>query len=207
MLLSAALIIGIVSCRGKGEAQTKLSPEEIQLVKRYQEMKMAGIRNQRSKFMHMRDSVTRMEVANYFRRTGRIIDSTTIYHWAFNWPDVAGQPLVQDSTNGRWRRLIFRQCGLINAVGIEDCVYSVVMFGKDRDEWNISNAYRIGGHRYNDDGSEFSVADLRFNEMFRLPPSFEPLYKQQPGDSTATPTFRPLDSSAVERKSGATDSQ
>jgi len=207
MLLSAALIFGVVSCRGKDEAQTKLSPEVTQLVKKYQEMKMAGLRNQKSKFMHMRDSVTRMEVADYFRRTGRVIDSATIYRWAFSWPDVAGQPLVQDSINGRWRRLIFRQCGLINAVGIEDCVYSVVLFGKDRDEWNISNAYKMGGHRYKDDGSELGVADLRFNEMFRLPPSFQPLYNQKPGDSTGTPTFRPLDSTAIERKSGAIDSQ
>jgi hypothetical protein len=186
-LLCAALSFGPISCSSKKEPETNLSPEVTGLVRKYQEMKTAGLNNKKAKFVHMRDSVTRTEVAGYFRRTGRIIDSAKIYQWAFSWPDVAGLPLVQDSINGRWRRLIFRQCGLYEPSGIEDCVFPVVLFGKDGDDWNVSNACKIGGHRYKADGSEVGLDDLKFNDLFLLPPSFEQLYKQQIGDSAAPP--------------------
>lgn len=197
-LLGAALSFGPISCGSNGEPKTNLNPEVTELVRKYQEMKMAGLSNQKSKFIHMRDSVTRTEVADYFRRTGRVIDSAKIYQWAFNWPDVAGLPLVQDSINGRWRRLIFRKCGLINAAGTEDCMFSVVLFGKDGDEWNVSNACRIGGHRYKTGGVEISVDDLTFNDLFLLPPSFKALHNQQASDSAAPPpSGRRIDSGLV----------
>lgn len=194
-LIALALSFGPISCGSKDKPQTNLNPEVTQLVRKYQEMKTAGLRNEMSKFIHMRDSVTRMEVSNYFRRTKRVIDSAKIYQWAFSWPDVAGLPLVQDSTNGRWRRLIFRQCGLTDAAGIDDCIFSVVLFGKDGDVWNISNACKIGQHHYKADGSEISVDDLDFNDLFLLPPSFEPLYRQQIGDSANArpPSLKPVD--------------
>ncbi len=198
-LTGTALTLGTVSCDSKREPKTDLSPEVTQLVRKYEEMKLAGLHNQKSKFMHMRDSVTRQEVGAYFNRTGRVIDSAKIFQWAFNWPDVAGLPLVEDSINGRWRRLIFRQCGLMDADSIEDCIFSVVLFGKDGDDWNISNACKIGQHHYKSDGSEIGVEDLVFNDLFQLPPSFEPLYRQQKtGDSTAKPpTLMPVDPSTL----------
>ncbi len=199
-LLGMALSFGSVSCGSKKEPKSKLNAEVTDLVRKYQEMKVAGLSNQKSKFIHMRDSVTRTEVADYFRRTGRVIDSAKIYQWAFNWPDVAGLPLVQDSINGRWRRLIFRQCGLVDAKGVEDCVFSVVLFGKDGDQWNVSNACKMGKPRYNDDGSEVTVDNLVFYDLFLLPPSFERLYNQKIGDSTASPTFKPVDTSAFKRE-------
>ncbi len=192
-LIVAVLAFGSISCSSRDKPKTNLNPEVTQLVRKYQEMKTAGLRNQMSKFVHMRDSVTRMEVADYFRRTKRVIDSAKIYQWAFNWPDVAGLPLVQDSTNGRWRRLVFRQCGLMEASGREDCIFSVVLFGKDGDQWNISNACKIGAHHYDNDGSEVRVNDLDFNALFLLPPSFEPLHRQQVGDSLKRPSLKPVD--------------
>jgi hypothetical protein len=137
--------------------------------------------------------VTRAEVAGYFRRTGRIIDSAKIFQWAFNWPDVAGLPIVQDSINGRWRRMIFRKCGLTDVDGNEDCIFSVVLFGRDGDDWNVSNACKIGQHRYKEDGSEVGVEDLVFNDIFLLPPSFEPLYQQQIPDSASPPPAKMID--------------
>jgi hypothetical protein len=193
LILAAALILGPVSCGSKKEPQSKLNPEVTGLVKKYQEMKTAGLKGKMAKFIHMRDSTTRMEVAKYFRRTGRVIDSAKIYQWAFNWPDVAGLPLMQDSINGHWRRLIFRQCGLTDSEGKEDCIFSVVLFGKDHDAWNVSNACKIGVRRYKDDGSEATVDDLVFNDLFLLPPSFKPLYQQQVGDSATPPPLKRID--------------
>lgn len=193
LILAAALILGPISCGTKKEPKSNLSPEVTELVKKYQEMKTAGLKAQKAKFMHMRDSTTRMEVADYFRRTGRIIDSAKIYQWAFNWPDVAGLPLVQDSINGRWRRLIFRQCGLTDSEGKEDCIFSVVLFGKDHDVWNISNACKIGVRRYKEDSTEATVDDLVFNDLFLLPPSFKPLYQQQVGDTVTLPPLKHID--------------
>lgn len=192
-LTVAALVLGPISCGSKKEPKSNLSPEVTELVRKYEEMKMAGLNAQMAKFMHMRDSTTRMEVADYFRRTGRAIDSAKIYQWAFNWPDVAGLPLVQDSVNGRWRRLIFRQCGLTDSEGKEDCIFSVVLFGKNDDMWNVSNACKIGERRYKDDGSEIAVDDLVFNDLFLLPPSFEALYKQQVGDTVTPPPLKRID--------------
>jgi hypothetical protein len=132
--------------------------------------------------------LTNGEIAEYFKRKGWEIDSAKVSGWAYSWPDVAGMPLEQDSTNGEWRRLVFKRCGYKDDQGKEQCLYPVILLRKNGDEWKISNASRLAAYRYNDDGSEIKLSDLRFHKMFRLPPSFIDLKpKEGPSQIEAHP--------------------
>ncbi len=82
--------------------------------------------------------------------------------------------------------------------GKEQCVYSVVLFRKNGDEWKVSSASRMASYRFNDDGTPRSLDQLSFHKMFRLPPSFADLKKKElPPDYKPTP--QPLPDSAFRK--------
>lgn len=184
VLVGLWLSHGMVSC-GSGESGTsELDPEISDLVRYYQEMKAVGLNGMVERFVAMRDSVTTALVDTYFTLQGWVLDSAKVSQWAYNWPDVAGLPLVQDSIQGRWRRLIFRQCGMFDEAGRETCMFSVIIFARSGDRWKVSNATRSAAFRYDPDGTEHTVGELMFHGMFQLPPSYDHLKPPEPNEGT-----------------------
>lgn len=178
LCFGAATIVASISCGSDKEKSAKLSGDVTELVRQYQEMKQIGLSGQVEPFLAMRDSLTNAEVNAYFERKGWEIDSVKVSSWSYNWPDVAGVPLIQDTTHGLWRRLIFKQCGMFDEQGREQCVYSIIMFRKNGDEWKVGNASRVASYRFNDDGSPIVLEEHRYHKMFRLPPSFIDLHER-----------------------------
>ena len=101
-------------------------------------------------------------------------------------PDVAGLPLYQDTIYGLWRRVIFRICDMFDEAGREQCVYPIIMFRKNGDEWKVGNASRLAAYRYDDDGEPLELTKFMFHKMFRLPPSFIDLHPRE-GPSNIQP--------------------
>jgi len=172
MVAGVWLFFGMVSC-GSG------NDEMTDIVRYYHEMKAVGLNGLVDRFLSMRDSVTNAYVDTYYTWRGWEMDSAKVYQMAFGWPDIAGLPLVQDSISGRWRRLVFRQCGLHDEKNRELCMFPVILLGKNGDQWKISNVYRIAWPRYREDGSERTVDGLNFHKLFQLPPSFEDLVPRE----------------------------
>jgi hypothetical protein len=180
----------LASCGSNVEKGEKLDPEQTKLVRYYQEMREIGLSGRVEDFLAMRDSVTNAEVDQYFEWKGWVIDSAKVSNWAFNWPDIVGMPLEQDTIHGLWRRMVFRRCGLIDETGKEQCLYPVVLFHKDGDQWKVSNATRLASYRYNEDGSPRTLNEFMFHKLFRLPPSFDDL-KERDGPPPDY-QFRPI---------------
>jgi len=174
-----------LSCSSEKDAGKgmEISGETTELIRYYQEMKEIGLRGEVEAFLERRDSVTKAEVGAYFDRKGWIIDSAKVSNWAYNWPNVAGMTMVEDSIHGPWRRMVFRQCGMFDEQGREQCIYPMIMWHKDGDQWKVSNASRLAAFRYDNEGNEVDILRLTFHRMFRLPPSFIDLHpKEGPSD-------------------------
>ena len=110
VVVLCALLAGtilLISCGSDSSEGDKLSGDIREMVRYYQEMKELGLAGDVEAFLARRDSVTKDEVGRYFEGKGWVIDSTKVSNWCFNWPDVAGLPLVQDTGDGEWRRLLF----------------------------------------------------------------------------------------------------
>jgi hypothetical protein len=189
--IGATVALIMASCGSGGSKEGEPSREVTELVRYYQEMKVLGQTGQVEQFLNMRDSVTSAEIRAYSRMKRWRIDSVRVAGWTNTWPDVAGLPLEQDSINGLWRRLAFRECGKLDKYGKEQCLYSVIMFHKDGAKWKVSNASRMASYRYNPDGSLCTLNQLNFQEMFRLPPSFEDL-KPKPDSLKTAPVPLPV---------------
>ena len=191
--LSLLLVILLcTSCGGDKPKGSKIGGEVTELVRYYQEMKNLGLAGNVQEFLDKRDSVTQAEIAAYFKWKGWTIDSAKVSNWTFNWPDVAGLPLEQDTSDGQWRRLVFRQEGQRDQKsGKEMIVFPMIMFRKDGDQWKVCNASRFVGFKLNNDGTPQTLSQFQFHEMFSIPPSFESL-KEKP-DSAGT-TMPPFDS-------------
>ncbi len=189
LLLLPGMMLAFVSCGSEKNESGALSKEVAEMVRYYQEMRKIGLVGEVEPFLAMRDSLTKAEIDVYFERKGWVIDSTKVSDWSFNWPDIAGLPLHQDTIDGLWRRMIFRQCGLFDEASREQCVYSVIMWRKNGDEWKVANATRVAAYRFNEDGSPLVLHKFLFHKMFRLPPSFIDLHEKV-GPSNIEP--RPL---------------
>lgn len=172
LLLMSGMMLTLASCSSEKEDTLALSNEVTEMVRIYQEMRQIGLAGEVEPFQAMRDSLTKAEVDAYFERKGWVIDSAKVASWSFNWPDIAGLELYQDTIDGEWRRTIFRKCGLFEDDGKEQCLYSLIMWHKNGDEWKVSNASRLAAYRFNDDGSPLVLNTFMFHKMFRLPPSF-----------------------------------
>ncbi|MEE9441940.1 MAG: hypothetical protein V3V99_04665 [candidate division Zixibacteria bacterium] len=197
LLLIASLLI--ISCGSDSGDPKKLSSEQTGLVRKYQTMKLAGMAGDVTAFLSMRDSVTNVEIGNYQKNWGWTIDSTKVSNWATNWPDVAGLPIFQDTTDGEWRRLVFAHEPTINEKGEEVILYSVILWRKNNDEWKVSNATRMMGRLYNPDGTKAVLNEFSFHRLFRIPPVFDDLHKMPPEEGADSlkvrekPQARPID--------------
>jgi hypothetical protein len=183
LLLIASLVI--ISCGSNSGDPDKLSSEQIELVRNYQTMKLAGLAGDVNTFLSMRDSVTNFEIGNYHNNWGWTVDSTKVVNWTTNWPDVASLPVFQDTTDGEWRRLVFSHEPSINENGDEVIMHVVMILRKNGDEWKFSNITRIMAPVNNPDGSKAVLNEFSFHRLFRIPPVFDDLRKMpgQAGDS------------------------
>jgi hypothetical protein len=189
------LVVGLLvssllaSCSSGDKPQAQFSQEVQDLVRKYLEMKQIGLEGRVHEFLSLRDSVTNAEIRAYYRMKQWVLDSLRLSNMAFNWPDIAGLPLLQDSGDGQWRRLIFVRCGQKDKNGREQCFYPVIMFRKNGDVWKFSNASTLISHKLNEDGSPRTLSQLTFHKMFCIPPSFVDLL---PKDSTQAPELKPV---------------
>jgi hypothetical protein len=184
------------SCGGDKPKGSKISSEVTELVRYYQEMKNLGLAGNVQEFLDRRDSVTKAEIAAYFKWKGWTIDSAKVSNWTFNWPDVAGLPLEQDTSDGQWRRLVFRmESQRDQKTGKEIIAFPIIMFRKESGQWKVSNASRFVGFKLNNDGTPQTLSQFQFHEMFRIPPTFEGLKEKPDSAKTAVPfdsIFKPI---------------
>ncbi|MFH1700894.1 MAG: hypothetical protein ABIE07_09935 [Candidatus Zixiibacteriota bacterium] len=175
----------IISCGGNSGDPDKLSSEQVELVRKYQTMKLAGLAGDVKTFLSMRDSVTNFEIGNYHKNWGWTVDSTKVVKWTTNWPDVAGLPIIQDTSDGEWRRIVFTHAPTILEDGKEAVMCVVIILRKNGDEWKVSNVTRSMNSVNNPDGSKAVLNELSFHRLFRIPPVFDDLRKLpgQGGDS------------------------
>ena len=133
-LILGLLLLVPIAC-GSGSSQpekvTVLSSEVTQLLWQYEHMRELGRAGQADSFMARRDSVTSAFAKGYYSRANRSIDSGVVWRWAADWPDVAGLPLIQDTTDGQWRRLTFVTTGARNKKGQQMMLYPIIMFRKE----------------------------------------------------------------------------
>jgi len=189
--LSLLLVVMVcTSCGGDKPKGSKISSEVAELIRYYQEMKNLGLTGKVQDFLDRRDSVTNAEIAAYFKWKGWTIDSAKVSNWTFNWPDVAGLPLEQDTGDGQWRRLVFRMEGQRDQkTGKEMISFPIVLFRKEGDQWKVSSASRFVGFKFNNDGTPQTLSQFQFHEMFRIPPIFESLKQKPDSVKTAMPPF------------------
>jgi hypothetical protein len=184
LIILLGLILLMPAACGQGGSQpekiTQLNPEQTELVRYYQEMKQFGLAGNVDSFWTRRDSVSKAFILDMFKRHGTGLDSHIVASWAYTWPDVAGLPLVQDSSDGRWRRLVFIIDNLVDSAGRQKTLYPVIMFRKEDGQWKVSNASRLASYKFDKQGKEIPFRSLTFHEMFRIPPTFPNL------DSVAT---------------------
>lgn len=170
------LILLLPAACGKGSSQpekiTTLNAEQTELVRHYQEMKQLGLQGKVDSFVARRDSVTMAFIMDMFKRHGSTIDSATVAGWAYTWPDVAGLPLVQDTSDGLWRRLVFIIDNLADSAGRAKALYPIVMFRKENGQWKVANASRLAAYKFNKQGKEIPFTSLTYHELFRIPPTF-----------------------------------
>lgn len=174
ILVGLALLLP-AAC-GRKQAQpdkiVQLSPEQTELVRNYLEMKQIGLAGNVDSFWARRDSVSKAFILDMFKMHKTTLDSHIVSAWAYTWPDVAGLPLVQDSSDGQWRRLIFIIDNLVDSAGRQKALYPVVMFRKEHDQWKVANASRMSAYKFDKQGKEIPFASLTFHELFRIPPTF-----------------------------------
>lgn len=194
ILLSTALLSG---CGTKSGQPQELTDEQEELVRYYHTMKDVGLTGDVKAFNEMRDSLTRDKVMTYFRDGRRIVDSAKVSNWAYYWPDVAGLPIVQDSADGEWRRLLFMRDDLTDKDGREMAVYPMILFRKNNDTWKVSNASRLKSYKFDLEGNPRTVADFTYHELFRIPPDFSDIEKTpaREGERPAPP--REVDTSGI----------
>jgi len=180
--------LAIVGC-GKKESETnqgdKLTTEQRQMVRDYLTIKEVGLTGNVGQFMALRDSLTGAKVRAYFEMTKRVIDSLRVVQWAYYWPSVAGLPVVEDTSDGEWRRLLFHQATGVDDQGVEKSNYAIVLFRKNGDVWKVSNASSLMTPVLNPDGSRKTIDQFTYHRLFRVPPDFRDL-ESMPGSDTTT---------------------
>ncbi len=187
LILPFIIIMFIISsCGGSGD---KLTSDQTEIVRSYQQMKIFGEAGKTKEFMEMRDSVTNEEIRNYFTNWGWILDSAKVVKWTANWPDLAGLPIVQDDKSERWRRILFDRGDFVDTSGREYLVYYVLFLGDNGDVWKVSNVTMMKIKKYLPDGKQIELYEELFPKIFRLPPDFADLRKAPP-DENAQPRQR-----------------
>lgn len=174
MLVGTALFLP-AACGTSGSQPEKtavLDAEQTEMVRYYLEMKQMGLDGNVDSFWARRDSVSKAFILEMFKRHGTSLDSRIVGSWAYSWPDVAGLPLVQDSSDGQWRRLVFIIDNLVDSAGRQKALYPVVIFRKENGQWKVSNASRLAAYKFDKQGKEIPFRTLTFHEMFRIPPTF-----------------------------------
>lgn len=179
IILGAALVCSLVSC-GKKEEQPQtqqLSKEVIDLIDYYQKMKELAVAGKVEKFREMRDSLTQAKVDEYIAKIQGRVDSERVNMWGMNWPIVVGLPLVEDSSNGEWRRLTFTVIGAKDYRGKDKVVFRVVLFRKNGSQWKVSNAFQMGSDKVDKNGHTVLLKDMVYPAIFCIPPDFSELSK------------------------------
>jgi hypothetical protein len=181
LIATLVALVSLVSCAGKKEeaapATQTPSGEVSALVDTYQKLKALAVAGKVAQFCELRDSLTMANVRVYIEKTGGRVDSARINMWGENWPNVTGLSLVQDSTNGEWRRLTFTIPGSRDHKGREKSVYPVVLFRKNGSTWKVSNAFLMGSDKYDKNGRLILHKEMIYPAMFNLPPVFDELLK------------------------------
>lgn len=187
MIMIMAAILVTVGC-GKKESETdqgdKLTSEQRQMVRDYLTIKDTGMAGNAGQFMDLRDSLTGARVRTYFEMTNRVIDSLQVRQWAYYWPSVAGLSVVEDTSDGEWRRLLFHIATGVDDQGVEKSNYVIVLFRKNGEVWKVSNASLLMAPVLNPDGSRKTIDQLTYHRLFRIPPDFSDLEKIPGLDTT-----------------------
>ncbi|MCK5126430.1 MAG: hypothetical protein KAR42_09255 [candidate division Zixibacteria bacterium] len=187
-LFVAAFIIGIVAglvaCETSYDLGESRLPnaEQRELIRYYEDMKKIGLEGDRYNFIEMRDSVTHYIVVKYLMQIGRAVDSKKVSDWAYNWPNIAGLPIVDDSTDGEWRRIVFMRPSVYEENGREKTLYPIVLFRFDGEVWKVSNASTKKSYTTTIDGDSILFKDFTYHKMYNVPPDFSDL-QQKPRDS------------------------
>jgi len=195
ILFIGFILIVLVSCGSKRRKPIPLSPEQSEMIKYYQTMKQKGIAGITSQFIDMRDEKTMDFVDELFIKRLRRVSPDIVQKWAYSWPDVAGLPLIQDTSDGEWRRFVFVQEGPPDPHGRERLIYPMVIWRWNDTIWKVSNASRLMSTKEDADGNEIVFSDLQVNDMFRIPPHFPDLANMKPVADTIV-----VDSNAVSTK-------
>lgn len=175
LVLAAALFFIFSGC-GKGKSEptptTSLSPEVTELVRYYEEMRQFGRTGQIDSFWARRDSVTSAFTKDLYRRNQKAIDSVIVFKWVDTWPNIAGLPLIQDTSNGEWRRLVFVVDSLQDKSGRVKTMYPIVLFRKEGAVWKVSNGSRMSAYKATKKGEALPFSHLTFHDLFCIPPIF-----------------------------------
>ncbi len=205
-LILGLLLLVPIAC-GSGSSQpekvTVLSSEVTQLLWQYEHMRELGRAGQADSFMARRDSVTSAFAKGYYSRANRSIDSGVVWRGAADWPDVAGLPLIQDTTDGQWRRLTFVTTGARNKKGQQMMLYPIIMFRKEGSTWKVSNASRLLAPKFDKNGKEVLFSSLTYGQMFCVPPvipNLDSLPINPPSGPPPKPEKFPVDLSKLKRK-------
>jgi hypothetical protein len=195
LLLTAAILLalGLFGCGEKKPAEQKPIPptsDLSRLVEYYQRMKRFGMEGKVVEFQALRDSVTKVRVDYFLSTHGGVIDSARVATWAYTWPNIEGLPLMQDTSDGEWRRLTFYIEGLKDKNGVEKMTYPVVIYRKNGNVWRVSNSSLLGSDKMDKDGRPILLSQLTYHKMFRIPPDFEDLLK--PPEVNTRPKPQPV---------------
>ena len=179
-LIGTIVLIGLISCGKKNEDSAQLQPpskEVSALVDSYQKIKAIAMAGEVDQFRERRDSLTMATVDAYIARIGGKVDSARVSMWGTNWPNVTGLPLVQDTSNGEWRRLTFTIIGSKDFKGKEKSTYPAILFRKNGSTWKVSNALLMGSDKFDKNGQLILYKDMIYPPMFSIPPDFAELFK------------------------------
>lgn len=174
---SVLTILFLAAC-GSGETKTEApaviekSADVTELVAKYSEMKRLGLAGEVDAFLARRDPTILVLIKELYAFRNVEIDSTTISDWAVTWTVVDSLDLVQDTSNGEWRRLVFREGGYADDDGNPYIKYPVILYHLVNDDWMFSNATQIGSYQFDPEGEEITVKELVFHDLFKLPPVF-----------------------------------
>lgn len=211
MLFGAVCLILLSGCE-KGDPGIKTSEptaEQIEVIREYVKLKAIGMDGKLGQFIQLRDSITMQIIAEYFARSDRSIDAKQVKSWATNWPEVAGLPIVQDSTLDRWRRIVFKRPTVFGDNTVEKAIYPILFFGLNDGEWRVSNATKVRSNMYNPDSTLRTIDQFTYHDLFRLPPDFTTLLPQDPNiviDTTA-PRGRPVSEEKMRRADSIRNAQ
>ena len=123
--------------------------------------------------------------------------------WAVTWTVVDDLELVQDSSNGEWRRLVFLETGFADDEGNPYIKYPMVLYHLVEDDWVFSNATQLGSYKLDHQGNEIQIEDLKFHSLFELPPTFPDLQLEKtepPEGGLESQPMRPKDSLRLKLK-------